>query len=149
MSVTKRKPGRPYKNKTEIRVINHEETQASRKLGELKPKPIPSCLNKGVKVSKKKRKKKRNQPFQERSELYECADCGRKYREKSHLATHTRAHIDIRNFKCNTCGLLFKTQTNLFFHMKTHSEVPFTCDKCNKTFSERKMLKRHMRVVHR
>jgi uncharacterized Zn-finger protein len=107
------------------------------------------------KKRKKKKKKKQREDTRTADELpekpdsYECADCGRKYKEKSHLATHTRAHIDVRNFKCTNCGLLFKTQINLSFHMKTHSEVPLTCEQCNKTFLEKKLLKRHIRVVHR
>lgn len=80
---------------------------------------------------------------------FDCTVCGKKFREKSHLATHSRAHVEIRNFKCNECGGLFKTKTNLFFHMKTHEEAPFICDRCNKTFPERKILMRHKRVVHR
>ncbi|XP_014279612.1 oocyte zinc finger protein XlCOF6 [Halyomorpha halys] len=79
---------------------------------------------------------------------YECADCGKVFREKSHLATHSRAHINIRNFKCSLCDLSFKTKTNLSFHFRTHSDVPFTCKECDKTYSERKTLNRHIRIVH-
>ncbi|CAH1404192.1 unnamed protein product [Nezara viridula] len=79
---------------------------------------------------------------------YECADCGKVFREKSHLATHSRAHINIRKFKCSLCDLSFKTKTNLSFHFRTHSDVPFTCKECNKTYSERKTLNRHIRIVH-
>lgn len=81
--------------------------------------------------------------------LFDCTVCGKQFREKSHLATHSRAHVDIRSFKCNECGNSFKTKTNLLFHMKTHEEAPYICKKCNKTFPERKVLMRHMRVVHR
>lgn len=93
-------------------------------------------------------KKSRELAAMSKPESYDCTVCGRKFKEKSHLATHARAHIDIRNFKCNECGGLFKTKANLFFHMKTHSDAPFTCEKCSKTYPERKILKRHIRVVH-
>lgn len=80
---------------------------------------------------------------------FDCTVCGKQFREKSHLATHSRAHVDIRNFKCNECGNRYKTKTNLLFHMKTHEEAPFICKKCDKIFPERKVLMRHTRVVHR
>lgn len=80
---------------------------------------------------------------------FDCTVCGKQFREKSHLATHSRAHVDIRNFKCNECGNSYKTKTNLLFHMKTHEEAPYICKKCDKTFPERKVLMRHIRVVHR
>lgn len=80
---------------------------------------------------------------------FDCTVCGKQFREKSHLATHSRAHVDIRNFKCNECGNSYKTKTNLLFHMKTHEEAPYICKKCDKTFPERKVLMRHTRVVHR
>ncbi|KAG8308446.1 hypothetical protein J6590_002533 [Homalodisca vitripennis] len=81
-------------------------------------------------------------------ESYDCTVCNKKFRLKSHLATHSRAHVNIRKFKCNECGNLYKTKANLYFHMKTHEEAPFFCEKCNKTFPERKILTRHIRVVH-
>lgn len=80
---------------------------------------------------------------------FDCTVCGKQFREKSHLATHSRAHVDIRNFKCNECGNSYKTKTNLLFHMKTHEEAPYICTKCDKIFPERKVLMRHTRVVHR
>ncbi|KAK9505215.1 hypothetical protein O3M35_009312 [Rhynocoris fuscipes] len=79
---------------------------------------------------------------------HKCDVCGKCFREKSHLVTHSRAHVDIRNFSCEVCGQRFKTKSNLYFHSQTHSEAPFTCTECNKTYAERKILKRHMRVVH-
>lgn len=98
---------------------------------------------------RKRDKKSRELAALSKPESFECVECGRKFKEKSHLATHSRAHINVRNFKCNRCGKLFKTKTSLFFHMKTHSDTPFTCEKCNKTYQERRMLMRHIRIVHR
>lgn len=82
-------------------------------------------------------------------DYFVCTVCNKTFKEKSHLATHARAHNDTRNFKCNECGSTFKTKPNLYFHLKTHEEAPFVCEKCNKIFPERKMLVRHIRVVHR
>ncbi|XP_054269001.1 oocyte zinc finger protein XlCOF6-like [Macrosteles quadrilineatus] len=96
-------------------------------------------------VRKDGRSKKKIKPLKPSS--YDCTVCGKRFREKSHLATHARAHNEVRNFRCNQCGVMFKTKTNLFFHMKTH-EAPFTCTKCDKTFGLKKMFTRHMRVVH-
>ncbi|XP_075224471.1 uncharacterized protein LOC142326139 isoform X2 [Lycorma delicatula] len=112
-----------------------------------------TVLNNNEPKEKPKRIRKRDKKSREiatlsKPESFDCIECGRKFKEKSHLATHARAHIDIRNFKCNKCGSLFKTKTNLFFHMKTHSDAPFTCEKCNKTYRERRILMRHIRVVH-
>lgn len=84
-----------------------------------------------------------------KKDSFVCPVCDKRFKEKSHLATHARAHDDTRNFKCNECGSLFKTKPNLYFHLKTHEEAPFVCEKCNKVFPERKMLVRHIRVVHR
>ncbi|XP_073992494.1 uncharacterized protein [Rhodnius prolixus] len=100
--------------------------------------------NKGDKGTQKGKRTKKEKT----EEQYECKECGKTYREKSHLATHSRAHINVRNFCCEVCGQRFKTKANLYFHSQTHSDTPFTCTECNKTFQERRILKRHIRVVH-
>ena len=77
-----------------------------------------------------------------------CEECGMSFKERSHLATHKRKHTTERRFKCNECGICFKTKSSLHFHMGRHAEAPFICQPCNKEYSERKQLMRHIRVVH-
>jgi uncharacterized Zn-finger protein len=52
-----------------------------------------------------------------------------------------------RPFKCDTCQKTFSHKHHLTRHIWTHiGGKPFKCDKCQKSFSDRSNLIRHMRV---
>ena len=60
-----------------------------------------------------------------------------------------RCHISQRLFKCfhGKCQRRYKYPQDLDRHIAMHSVAKFDCDLCDKTFSQKRLLKRHS-VVH-
>lgn len=61
---------------------------------------------------------------------------------------HNRTHLDIKEYMCSTCGRSFKTKNQLKSHTNSHTgERPFKCtfDGCNKSFKSRSNRDTHMR----
>ena len=52
-------------------------------------------------------------------------------------------------WKCAFCSRVMKTKSNLIGHIKTHTgEKPFPCPNCEKTFSRKYHMERHLLSVH-
>ena len=52
-------------------------------------------------------------------------------------------------FKCTTCNKSYSQKKKLKRHMKTvHSNEEFECNTCNKSYSNKEALKRHLQFVH-
>jgi len=80
------------------------------------------------------------------SNILFCSICGFSTKHKSTMETHQNRHIG-KDFVCTVTGCNFKTarKQNLKQHIKNHNnERPYKCDKCEKSFSQKKNLTRHL-----
>ena len=76
------------------------------------------------------------------------------------IPNHLHQTIKVRNkqtqriklyFRClyEGCGSIFKKSCNLRDHFRKHTgQRPFTCEYCNKTFTQSGNLGRHLKNVH-
>ncbi|BES94748.1 ZnF_C2H2 [Nesidiocoris tenuis] len=90
-------------------------------------------------------------------DLYSCDLCNYKTNNVSRLMKfHRRIHSDERPFLCDLCGLGFKTTKQLGTHKMYHrkgrkriSGSPPSCSICSRKFTEPRLLKAHVDIVHR
>ncbi|XP_052791291.1 zinc finger protein Xfin-like [Mya arenaria] len=88
---------------------------------------------------------------------HSCNLCGKSFYEKYSLRVHQTSHFfpSLKQDKtsamsagltCHICGKLSKTKTAMKNHMLTHSAKKFTCEFCNKRFSQKYSYVRHRRI---
>ena len=79
---------------------------------------------------------------------FSCTDCGESFRHKVSLTAHMRIHSDSRPYVCEKCGKMFRDNSTLQTHKRVHSgEKPYKCNICHKSFSQRAGLNYH-KTVH-
>ncbi|CAL8258423.1 unnamed protein product [Boreogadus saida] len=78
---------------------------------------------------------------------FECATCGKRFRQLPHLQDHERIHSGLRPFCCWVCGKSFSVAARLTEHARTHSgEKPYACVHCPAAFRSRSNLDKHVRL---
>ena len=84
------------------------------------------------------------------SKPYMCMWCGAKFAQKNALVRHVEVkHLNIKKYKCDICKLDVGSRTHLTVHMRSHTgEKPFLCIYCDKPFSRKDAMKRHVKTVH-
>lgn len=66
-----------------------------------------------------------------------------------HAIARRRSSVAAKVFPCSICGKVFKFRSLLASHSLIHSEVrPYSCDFCSRSFRRLSHLKRHREVVH-
>uniref|UniRef100_A0A8C6FGA8 Zinc finger imprinted 2 n=1 Tax=Moschus moschiferus TaxID=68415 RepID=A0A8C6FGA8_MOSMO len=61
----------------------------------------------------------------------QCCDCGKRFRQSSHLIQHYRIHTPERPYQCQLCGKCFSQPSYLTQHYQLHSqEKPLECRYC-------------------
>ncbi|XP_058056692.1 zinc finger and BTB domain-containing protein 17-like [Anopheles bellator] len=81
-----------------------------------------------------------------RKGMYVCLYCRAKFRTRSLLAYHNATHTQ-RPFCCNLCTKTYRTVFTLKAHMKQHSRTPaYQCEFCPKAFNSDTCWKIHIRT---
>nr|CAI5865333.1 unnamed protein product [Callosobruchus analis] len=94
---------------------------------------------------------------------FECVQCGKTYRQRSHLNSHTRYECGKPpSFHCFHCGKQFHQKSNYKAHLKKYHgddytvqqflcfafdfvHKPFGCERCGKFYKQKSNLNRHVR----
>ena len=89
--------------------------------------------------------------------IYQCNICQKKMKQKRNFRAHVKKHIEGTSFVCN-CGRKYQHRYHLTFHLKNctaNSPIPtqrkekhLSCFYCDKPFSRKYLLTRHVESVH-
>lgn len=63
--------------------------------------------------------------------IFECEQCGRKFKNKKNLIRHYGIHSGLKPFSCKICSKSFLHRSSLNTHLRKHSVEE--CSKCNKS----------------
>ena len=76
----------------------------------------------------------------------ECQKIVRSYRFKRHTESHTNSD---KTFDCDKCAFSTLSHSSNYKHKKSHLKTPKSyCDKCEKSFKNKNILKNHIRDKH-
>ncbi|XP_046963124.1 zinc finger protein 816-like isoform X1 [Vanessa cardui] len=84
---------------------------------------------------------------------FRCAQCGKGFTQRGALAAHTRAHAapDARALalhRCSRCPKVFLHASGLSRHTMMHNGRVYACGACERRFSDKSSLLRHLRAKH-
>ncbi|XP_072163369.1 insulinoma-associated protein 1a-like [Diadema setosum] len=91
--------------------------------------------------------------------LYNCDQCGRKFRRPANLRRHMQQHSETEEtFPCQYCGQVFSSLTSRATHVLTHAvgtdnmdpeaNRDYSCGICGGNFHSRVALERHEKLQH-
>ena len=85
----------------------------------------------------------------QRPKLKKCTVCNKFFLFENTLKQHRRCHSKVKMFRCifGRCQQSYKHPQDLSRHVAMHQEVTYNCEMCDKTFTQRRLLKRH-EVIH-
>lgn len=78
-----------------------------------------------------------------------CKICNKRFKKESlllqHMLSHDQVNIKEEEMKCTQCDLTFNNSRLFNIHQKEHISL-FKCDICNKEFTAKGMLRRHVKL---
>ena len=90
--------------------------------------------------------------LEEREMALTCEFCGRKFAKKGKKVRHVEAtHLGLKPLMCAKCGESYSDRRVLEDHVRVvHDQRPYTCEEedCGKTFGNQSNLTAHVRLVH-
>ena len=80
---------------------------------------------------------------------FPCKECGKQFKLRGDLTTHTRLHHRERPVNCDICGKELRNSHSLYMHQKhNHYKPRFKCSQCNKRLATQENLDQHMLTQH-
>ena len=76
---------------------------------------------------------------------HQCQICGESFKKKFTLDEHMSIHTGIQEFSCVDCGKSFGLQRSLHHHRLMRHTHQLPCSMCEKKFSTKSHLERHMK----
>lgn len=82
---------------------------------------------------------------------HHCFKCGKKYYTEKELQRHENTiHSDTTGHICPRCGKKYKTKMSMSAHYTACTQTgKFNCDFCEKNYSSRETLKKHISWAHK
>ena len=80
---------------------------------------------------------------------HQCTECGKGFRQRSHLREHMLIHNGVYPFECLKCDKKFRQRNGLNKHiLQQHGHMPYPCKHCDKEFRQSAALKIHQVTDH-
>ena len=80
---------------------------------------------------------------------FSCEHCGKKFKIKGDLTTHTRLHHLESPTVCDVCGKPYKNSLSLYVHQKyAHYKASFECQFCKRRMVTQENLDQHIAIMH-
>ena len=111
-------------------------------------KKLATKLKKHEEKEEKKNMENKKSSEEEESLLLRSKQCGFK-RISPHVQSENKN--DRKEYSCNKCDYKLESEGLLMAHMQKHIEhqIQFQCDECDKEFSRKLQLEKHIRMYHK
>lgn len=81
--------------------------------------------------------------------LFECDQCGKKFKRQAYLKKHMASHGDEKPYPCQFCGKVLRSETARAKHVLQHAvggNKDLSCEVCGNSFPNKPALERHSRL---
>ncbi|KAH8232472.1 hypothetical protein KR032_007668 [Drosophila birchii] len=144
----KRRPGRPRKPDSELKVKRKEKAQRGKLTKTDSQEGTTFMCSLCGQVFEKKSLFTAHMMAHTEYKPNQCEICHKAFRQKGELRSHMRRHTGERPYKCSHCDRHFYDRSERIRHERVHTNTrPYACQECGKTFTHTAILKNHM-LVH-
>ncbi|KAG4069020.1 hypothetical protein HA402_008331 [Bradysia odoriphaga] len=80
--------------------------------------------------------------------VFKCSYCGKDFNKIGNLRLHEKRHTkSLKEYHCDLCPRIFSQKCLLKYHMRTHNgDRPFKCSACDSAFADKSNLRKHFRI---